>query len=225
MPRQKNRRSSMSRGHTIPKRHGSRKIEAAATKYRLFSITPPLTEMERPPSARNAQAEGVPGKRKSRRASRAAEIRRTFFSIYPILCAEFGRKTVFDHAARIPGREGSKERREARRSFLRREVRQGRALKRCGSVLSPLPCIKKRNAPLLRSVPFFFFCFFSALRARLLHPLTARAPFLSLGRRGGRFLPFGRRDESFSSFRTAWRAFFLPFGRLGRRFFFLTAAF
>ncbi|MBQ2248726.1 MAG: hypothetical protein II326_00995 [Clostridia bacterium] len=75
----------MSYGHTAPKKHGSRKIKAATTKHGLFSITPPLTETERPSSARNAQAEGAPGKRKSRRASRTAEIQKTFFSIYPIL--------------------------------------------------------------------------------------------------------------------------------------------
>jgi hypothetical protein len=70
----------------------------------------------------------------------------------------------------------------------------------------------KRNT-LSQERSFFLFLLFSALRARLLHPLAARAPFLPFGRATGIFFLSYGATGVFSSFGAARRKlFFLSYG-------------
>ena len=195
------------------KKHESRKIEAAATKYKPFRHHAAV-DRDGKTALRAQRASGRSAgekKKPPRKPCGGSPESILFYLSYPLCRVQT--KDLFGHSARIPGGEGAKAPQRSVAVFPPTRDAAGKGAQKAQPRPFATPYIKKRNV-LSQERSFYSFSAFSALCARFLHPLTARAPFLPSGVR-----------RKFSSFRTARRAFFSSFRTAWQGFFFLTAAF
>ena len=179
------------------KRHGSRKIEAAATKPQVFQHHAAVDENEKAAPRATRKRKERRGKEKPPRKPCGGNPESILFYLSYPLCGVHAKDFLLITPRVSRAGKRQKRRREVQPSFLRRGMRQGRALKRRSRVLSPLPCIKKRNV-LSQERSFYSF-----------------SAFFCLARKAS---PFLYRTSNISSFRTARRAFFFLSGGLAEVF-------
>ncbi|MBQ5662636.1 MAG: hypothetical protein IIV17_06305 [Clostridia bacterium] len=201
----------VSRGHAAPKEaqivrvtttlcqngHGSCKIEAAATKHRLFSITPPLTEAERPPPRATRKRKERRGKEKAAaQAVRRKSGEHSFLFILSFMQGSDERS--FWSLRAYPGRGRGKSAAEKRGSLSSDKGcgREGRSKGAAASFRHSLH--QKKERPFSGAFLLFFFCFFC--------PVCKVSPSLD-------------RTSTVSSFGRATEVFFLSYGAAGVFFF------
>lgn len=194
-----------SRGHAVPKQARIARDRGRGYEIHAFQASRRRGRGRKDrPRAQRASGRSAGEKKKPPRKPYGGNPESILFylSYYPILYAGFGRKTVFGHSARVPSREGAKEPQRSAAVFPPTRNVAGKGAQKAQPRPFATPMHQKKERPFSGAF-LFLFLLFSALRARLLHSLIARAPFLPSGAR-----------RKFSSFRTARREFFFLSGGL-----------